>query len=215
MTRPSVTQAPRQVQTLLAHTWRDADRRPGQLDRQAAVTTALRELDEAARIDPTSDRTLALALKARDLMLLERLSAEAVRSERSLAAQAAARIRGRLVDYDPELIRAWALENGHRVPARGRFLPGPIVEAYRRAQCSRVDATARPDAGAPHAPSSSPGTGTSARSRSPQTGAPAASSPSSAGTSSPTPSAAPTTPTTSAPSASRTPSAAAASSDNS
>lgn len=214
MSRPEAPALPRHVQQLLKATWNEADRRPPSSQRQEAVTTALGELDEQVRLDPAADRTIALLLKVRDLLLLERLAAEAHRSSVSVAASAAARLRSRL-DYDPEEVRAWAAANGHRAPRRGRYLPGALLDAYRKAQRCSDDATAAPEPGGASAPSSSPETATGARSRPRRPAGRASSQPSSAGTSSPTPSAAPTTSTTSAPSASGTASAAAASSDNS
>ena len=47
----------------------------------------------------------------------------------------AARVRARRTDVggrDPRAIRAWALENGIDVPARGR-IPGVVEEQYREA----------------------------------------------------------------------------------
>lgn len=128
-----MTDAPLHVRQLLAATAREADRRPGILHRQQRVTSALAQLREAAQLDPAAARTFALALKARDLLLLERLAAEAGRAQRSTSAHAAAILRAGMLDYDPEQVRAWARENGHDVPARGRYLPPAIVAAWRAA----------------------------------------------------------------------------------
>lgn len=35
--------------------------------------------------------------------------------------------------HDPKVVRAWARENGHDVPSRGR-IPGTIVDAYNAAE---------------------------------------------------------------------------------
>lgn len=134
MTTPAPAELATRLRALIRSTWLDADKRPAAADRSAAVTTALHELDEQARLDPLGERTLVLALKARDLLLVERIAAGAKARERSLAAQAAGQLRAGNLDHDPELVRAWAREQGLAVPRRGRYLPRPIVDAWRAAQ---------------------------------------------------------------------------------
>ncbi|MFI6819238.1 hypothetical protein ACIBG7_43105 [Nonomuraea sp. NPDC050328] len=44
-------------------------------------------------------------------------------------------------DYEPARVRAWAREQGYTVPARGRFLPGPVVQEWLDAQADRAGAS--------------------------------------------------------------------------
>jgi hypothetical protein len=133
-TAPGRDELETRLRALIRATYLDADKRPAAADRHASVTTALRQLDEQARIDPLGERTLVLALKARDLLLVERLAASGKARDRSAAAQAAGQLRAGNLDHDPELVRAWAREQGLTVPTRGRYLPRPIVDAWRQAQ---------------------------------------------------------------------------------
>lgn len=83
-------------------------------------------------------RALAVALRLLDLIPLERLEAHHRQTADRNAARAAAagRARSAAVDYNPTAVRAWARETGRPCPARGRYLPPELVEAYREAIAS-------------------------------------------------------------------------------
>jgi hypothetical protein len=49
-------------------------------------------------------------------------------------------------DYDPATVRAWALNNGFNVPARGR-IPDNILEAWERSQTRTLRVASRADDG--------------------------------------------------------------------
>lgn len=61
------------------------------------------------------------------------------------AARAGAARRGGAGRLDLAAVRAWAIENGHRVAERGR-VPGPVLEAFHAAQHAVADigGTGRP-----------------------------------------------------------------------
>ena len=70
-----------------------------------------------------------------DLTAKERAEFERVLSkylEAARPATASRRGSGTTGDLDPKVVRAWAVENGHDVPSRGR-IPRAIVEAYNAA----------------------------------------------------------------------------------
>lgn len=43
-------------------------------------------------------------------------------------------------DFNPAIVRAWAIENGHEVSEKGR-VPGSVVEAWRQAQVATSSAS--------------------------------------------------------------------------
>ena len=70
-----------------------------------------------------------------DLTADERAEFEQVLTKYIEAARPATTSRrgtGTTGDLDPKVVRAWAVENGHAVPKRGR-IPKVIVEAYEAA----------------------------------------------------------------------------------
>ena len=79
------------------------------------VRTAAIELDNAVVHDATIKRVAVLRSE------LERL-------ETILGAPG-----GRVADYDPATVRAWAKANGMDAPTRGRYLPIDLVTAWRKA----------------------------------------------------------------------------------
>lgn len=72
------------------------------------------------------DLTLAEQQYLRELLAPYIAAGRAVRGERRGRASAAQTSSG---GPSPKVVRAWAKENGHPVPDRGR-IPAPIFEAY-------------------------------------------------------------------------------------
>ncbi|MFE9645812.1 histone-like nucleoid-structuring protein Lsr2 [Streptomyces sp. NPDC006365] len=57
--------------------------------------------------------------------------AELAAREDTLRPSKPAKKKTKRLDYDAAEVRAWARQNGHEVPARGR-IPSPVLDAWRQ-----------------------------------------------------------------------------------
>ncbi|MDX2698929.1 Lsr2 family DNA-binding protein [Streptomyces ipomoeae] len=98
--------------------------------------------DQAVRADGETAAAVLTRLRERRAVdaELERITSEKSQLEKRLAELAAredtlrppkpAKKKTKQLDYDAAEVRAWARENGHEVPDRGR-IPAPVLTAWR------------------------------------------------------------------------------------
>ena len=107
-------------------------RPPADLLRIASLDAAAAELADTT--DP--QRAYAVALRIIDLAQRERLQAAhlVIVQQRQRQARAAGQARAALAQgIDVPAVRAWAKSQGIDCPARGRYLPADVVQAYQEA----------------------------------------------------------------------------------
>ena len=107
-------------------------------------------LESARQIDTGRIRRLALGVRTAALELdgalgiergtrrMETLRRELHNLEHQLGVGTNGRVTGgtdraATVDYDPAAVRTWAKANGWDAPARGRYLPVALIDAYQAA----------------------------------------------------------------------------------